>query len=135
MTHEPQIPDKCDFCGLRVYYEHTLIERLTATTIDNDFGKLHELKRLGIIENVPPRKMLAVIGSNTPEYTSFCAVNSSAWSNRQQSCQYWTLKIKDATVADHLAIYHSQRNHSVAIAWAVAAIVVAVVLAIASGAT
>lgn len=135
MTDSSSIPDKCDFCGLRVRYEHTLVERLTTQSVMDDFAQLHILEKHGIIDNVPPRKMLAVIGGHRPDSTSFCAVNSSAWNNRQQQCRYWTLKIRGATLADYLAIYHSQRNNLIAIGFSVVAIVVSVVLAIVGWAT
>ncbi len=130
MKQVSPISDKCEFCGLCVDYDHRLTQQKTAESIDNDFAKLHELKRKGIINTVPSRKVHAGLGSNMLHRTAFCAINSSAWNDKQQKCQYWSLKIKDGNVVDYLAIYHSKRNHITLIVLSVIAITVAIVVAI-----
>ena len=126
--HELPLPDKCDFCGLQAHYVHVYIGH--AQEIDQSFSALHRLKTEGIIDSVPRRRMTASIGAPTPDTTSFCAVNSSAWSNKQTSCRYWSLRIKDADLADYLAIYHTKKNQEVATILSVLAVCIMVVVAI-----
>ena len=92
--------------------------------------KLHELRNAGIIDKVPSRKLSISIGSDEPGSTAFCAVNAPAWRNKQQKCEHWSLKIKDAGIADYMAMHQNQRNNLLALWISIVAIVISVLVAI-----
>ncbi len=119
------LPNKCDFCGLRVLYRHHSSDG--TTSIDEAFTQLHQLKARGIIKHVPPRNIGV---SNLPGdfgSTAFCAVNSKAWKDHIKPCKHWALKIDDASVADYLSIYHEKRSRILTVWVGIAAIVVAII--------
>ena len=52
MTHTPPTPDKCDFCGLRVFYLDSPPSVDGINSVDADFAKLRQLKDAEIIDAV-----------------------------------------------------------------------------------
>ncbi len=130
MESDQQLPDKCKFCGLCVTYQDSFAALLTETSIDNDFPQLHRLKKEGIIDKVPLRYSKVVLGNELKNTTSFCAISASAWQNPRQACEHWTLKIQGASIADYLAIHHSNRNNTLAIWISVLALFLTIVVAI-----
>ena len=130
MTHTPSPPDKCDFCGLRVFYLDSPQPVDGINSVDSDFAKLRQLKDAGIIDAVPSRKIGLSIGSDEPGSTAFCAINAPAWRNKQQKCEHWSLKIKDAGIADYMAMHQTQRNNLLALWISIVAIVISVLVAI-----
>ncbi len=123
------LPNKCDLCGLRVFYAF----RSSGETVSSDeaFGRLHALKKHGIIakSRVPAR---VVSMSNIPGdfgSTAFCAVTSKAWQRNAKRCKHWMLRIEGASVADYLSLYQARRSQQWAIWLGVAAIFIAVAVA------
>ncbi|MBI2398472.1 MAG: hypothetical protein HYV17_11810 [Xanthomonadales bacterium] len=101
--------------------------------MDKMFQDLHLLRQQGIIDSVPSRVVTPAMGrmaAFSKGSTESCAVDSSAWRNRHQGCRFWQMKIKDASLSDHLAIYHSRRNQEIAAGLAVLAICISVIVAI-----
>ena len=125
--HAP-IPNKCDFCGMRVYYAHSGAG--STTQIDQQFSALHRLRAEGIIESVPSRHMTVGIGSPDPDTTSFCAINASAWNNKLTPCRYWSLQMQGAKLSDYLTIYHAKRNQEIATLLSVLGVCITIVIAI-----
>ena len=122
------IPNKCNSCGLRIVeYFHT---EASVQASDQMFGEAHELKRVGIISTVPRRRVTP--GFTPPDFgsTSFCAVNSPAWSNPQQKCSSWTLKKPGMTISDYVTIDQAEK-HSLASTWiTIVGIIAAFIIAI-----
>jgi hypothetical protein len=95
------------------------------------FVEAHELKRAGIVSSVPRR--IVTPGFTPPDYgsTSFCAVDSSAWSNPQQQCQSWTLKKPQMSIADYIAIDQAEKHSRASIWITIVGIIAAFIIAIA----
>ena len=126
---DSSIPNKCNSCGLKVAEHFRTAASVQAS--DQMFGEAHELKREGIISSVPRR--LVTPGFMPPDYgsTSFCAINSSAWSNPQQKCSSWTLKKPGMAISDYIAIDQAEK-HSLASTWiTIVGIIAAFIIAIA----
>ena len=127
MTEPTKLPDKCQYCGLRVQYAF----RSAAETHDSDkaFAELRQLHQAGIVK---PRYSRAIGMSNVPGdfgTTDVCAVASAAWLRPDKACGHWVLRIEGASVADYQSIHHDRKNHGVAVWAAVAAAVLAVLIA------
>ena len=118
---EQKLPNKCDYCGLRVRYEFGSAD---ATAKSNqDFLDLRKLHEAGIVKKVFSRALAISTKPGDFVSTEFCAVASKAWRKNEQRCKHWTLRIKRASVADYLSIYNDRRNRRAAVWLGIGAII------------
>ena len=78
---ENNLPDKCDFCGLKQTYPI-------------DTGDLFQSLRLlfdeGIVKNKFPRKIYMGDGNDRDD---FCLISHPSWSTKEQPCESWQLDV------------------------------------------
>jgi len=114
MDEQLPLPNKCDYCGLRVRY--VLASPASSQQHDKDFANLRRLQCAGIVDQEFRRNMVMSVETASPDTTDICAIAARAWNNNDEKCSHWMIKIEGATVADHLAIKESKSNFRVAVA-------------------
>ena len=110
---DDKLPNKCNYCGLRVRI--TLDTDGKTVAHDTDFAKLRRLYEAGIIRKKFKRSITVSLGSPEPDTTDICAISAKAWNKNEISCRHWMISIEGASVADYLAIHASRSNLDVAI--------------------
>lgn len=93
------LPNKCDFCGLRVGFR--LLSEADVKASDSEFVQIRRLYDAGVIGKFFSRDM-------TPDTTSFCAIGSNRW-NKPVNCPHWIKKFHGATLPDYLSIHQSEQ--------------------------
>lgn len=91
---ENNLPDKCDFCGLKQTYPFE---------IGDSFQKLRLLFEKGIIPKKFPRKVYAHVGGDGIDTEEFCLISHPSWSTKGKKCGSWQLDI-DLPKGDSLSI-------------------------------
>jgi len=81
---ENNLPDKCDFCGLKQTYSHDT---------KDSFQKLRLLFKKGIIKQKFPRKVYAHVGGDGIDTEEFCLISHPSWSNKEKNCGSWQLDV------------------------------------------
>ena len=81
---EKDLPDKCDFCGLKQTYSHDT---------KDSFSKLRLLFDEGIIKQKFLRKVYAHVGGDGIDTEEFCLISHPSWSNKEKKCGSWQLDV------------------------------------------
>ena len=100
-----ELPNKCDYCGLRVSY--------SGVGLQEDIRRIHILQQCGLAR-YPARNIDLVIGAEQPDNDEFiCAINEiKYWNNNKIKCPYWILNLpgSDMGINDYLSIHHTKNN-------------------------
>ena len=81
---ENNLPDKCDFCGLKQTYSHDT---------KDSFQKLRLLFKKEIIKQKFPRKVYVYVGGDGIDTEEFCLISHPSWSNKEKNCGSWQLDV------------------------------------------
>ena len=95
-----ELPNKCDFCGLKQTFSPEPV---------NFFGDLHKLYDKKIIKQKFNRAIHVDIGVNNNDRTEFCLIGHPAWgvNNKEKKCKNWQLDIglpKSDTLSINLSL-------------------------------
>ena len=81
---ENNLPNKCDFCGLKQTYTHDT---------KDSFSKLRLLFEKGIIKQKYQRILYAHVGGDGIDTEEFCLISNPSWSSREKKCESWQLDV------------------------------------------
>ena len=114
MTAE-SLPNKCDFCGLRVHIRFR--DAAASLAHDEESAKIYRLNAAGVIRQRFPRNVMMSIGGSVPDFgsTAYCAIDSDRW-QKPVNCHYWVRRFDGSTVADYMAIHQDRRMLSMQLA-------------------